>query len=809
MKNLFKITATLVLSAFVFAGCNDSDTDLLPPRVPFEVTDLTNVLIPDVSITQGMTLTIPGNGFNAQDTRVALHPASGSDVTPGDISVDELLTGVTFSVPQTCPLGNYAVLLTRADGQTVSLGSIEVTDEVRLEGVAANESYNRDSWITIRGFGFYAGDMVVLSDFSETYTQKTVVSRVAEDGGTIKFESPFGVTGRVVAQLQRGVVTVDLAEFIIGELLSEVTDVEVPAVSITPGMTLDVAAKGIATTDTRLILRKDGVDVAMTEVSLTEEAFRFTIPASVVAGAYVLCVNRLDNTTIELTQIEVVSTVVIADAAPTLAECPVNEPITINGKGFYPGDKIRFVCADQDLDQQVTVAFESSEEGQITGITLTPPADFFGTAEIRVVRGTVTSPVTTVKVVDAIGNIVIPWFSIVKGQSVTIAATNIKAHDVFTLLPASGEAITPTKVSSDAAGYTMTIPTDIAEGVYTLHSNLTEQDLGSLTISGRIELAELTLSDDVFIKGTAREIVFTTSTQPRAKTFAPGDKVQLIDKASQVVVDQAVVLSNANTKFTLTVPASVEGDAIVKLVRGSLTTQIGVVSLIDEVKIGDYFKGGIVVWLNPDNKAHGICMNLYHGNASQRNVGMLHNRRTAFGHMSVNHGTDGEKFMAIGMGALCTQMIFDAELKAGYDPTAPVIDAPEWDGPGLSAARLCADLVTADKKTGRQYEDWYLPTIKLLNLVYTIRNELNPKFDEQGGESFAGTGYTYQYGPEAGQGGYDAGDGSANYISSNQSNLEFDNGLLQARFQSFTTAGPSGWYNKNDAYYYVRAARDF
>ena len=809
MKYLFKITLAFVLSAFAFAACDDNDADLLPPHVPFTVTDLTNVMIPEVSVTPGMTLTIPGDGFNEADTKVALHPASGGDVIPGDVSVDEHLTGVTFTVPENCPVGSYAVQLTRSDGRTVSLGTLAVTDAIELRDISANEVYNRDSWIAIHGFGFYPGDQVILSDFSETYTQEATVSKAAQDGGTIKFESPTGVTGRVVAQLKRGIVTTDLADFVIGELLPELTDVELPAVSITPGMTLEVAAQGIATSDTRLVFRKGGTDTAMEEVTLTEESFRFTIPASVAVGTYTLCVNRTDNTSIDLADIDVVSEVTIGNAAPALDECPVNEPITIHGTGFYPGDRIRFVCAEQSIDRLVDFVFEISADDEITGITLTPPTDFFGTAEMRVVRGTVTSTFTTVKVVDAVGNVVIPSFSIVKGQTVTIAATNVKPTDVFKLLPASGDEVVPVKVSSDNAGYTMTIPADIVPGVYTLHSTQTGQDIGSLTISDRIELDGLAMSDDIFIKGSAHDVVFTTSSEARAKTFAPGDRVQLIDSGSGVAVDETVVLDAANAKFTLTVPATVAGEATVKLVRGGLDTELGAVSLIDEVKVGDYFKGGIVVWLDPANKAHGICMNLFHGNSTQRNVGVLHNRRTAFGHENLDHGTDGEEFMAIGMGGVCTQMIFEAELKAGYDPSEPVRDDPPHDGPAVSAARLCADLVTTDKYTGVEYDDWYLPTIKLLNLVYTIRNDLNVKFDEHGGESFAGTGYVYQYGPEAGQNGYDAGDGSSNYISSNQSNIELDNGRNQARFQSFTPAGPSGWYNKLDPYYYVRAARKF
>lgn len=809
MKKLFRMALAFVLATSAITACDDSDADLLPPHVPFTVTDLTNVMIPAVSVTPGMTLTIHGNGFNEQDTDLVLHPASGGDVTPDNRSVDELLSGVSFTIPSTCPVGTYAVRLTRPDGETADLGTLEVGNEIRLTDVSANEVYPRDSWITIHGFGFYPGDLVLLSDFTETYTRETTVSKITEDGGTIRFEGPGGVSGRVTARLKRGVVTVDLPDFIIGELLPELTGIVVPEVSITPGMTLEVAAEGIATSDTGLLLRKEGADTPMEEVSLTEECFRFTIPSSLETGDYTLCVNRTDNTTIELARIELAGEVTILDAAPALEECPVNEPITIRGTGFYPGDGIRFVSAEQQIDQPVDFVFEKSDDGRLTGVTLTPPTDFFGTATIQVVRGIVTSPVTEVKVVDAIGNVAIPSFSIVRGQTVTIAATNVNADDVFKLLPAAGDAVTPAKVSSDNAGYTMTLPADIEPGSYTLLSSRTGQELGILTVSDLIELDGLTASDDIFIRGAAHDVLFSVSAEAGAKGFAPGDRVQLVDSSSAIIADEPVALDQNNTCFTLTLPADAEGDVTVRLVRGTLDLQIGEVSLIDPVKVGDYFKGGIVVWLDPENQAHGICMNLFHGNSTQRNVGVLHNRRTAFGHENLDHGTDGEEFMAIGMGDRCTQMIFDAEREAGYDPSEPVRDDAPHDGPALSAARLCADLVTEDKYTGTVYDDWYLPAIKLLNHVYSLRDELNVEFDRHGGESFAGTGYVYQYGPEAGQNGYDSTDGSANYISSNQSNRELDNGLNQARFQSFTPAGHSGWYNKLDPYYYVRAVRKF
>ena len=96
---------------------------------------------------------------------------------------------------------------------------------------------------------------------------------------------------------------------------------------------------------------------------------------------------------------------------------------------------------------------------------LTPPADFIGEAELHVCRGNGEQPAPhTVQVMDAIGNVVIPSFSIVPGQTVTIAATNVDPEDLFELRSASAEPIRPTRVASDNAGYTMTLPEDIRRG---------------------------------------------------------------------------------------------------------------------------------------------------------------------------------------------------------------------------------------------------------------------------------------------------------------------------------------------------------
>lgn len=810
MKKLSGMAGALALSLFALASCKDDPTDLLPPHVPFEVTDLTNVMLPEVSIVPGMTVAVNGVGFVETDTDLVLKAAqTGEQVVPESVAVDEKLTNVRFTIPEACPEAEYAVLLTRADGRQVELGRIEVGHTIAIRELLASETYDRDSWITIHGQGFYEGDEIILNAYDESYTCATTVSSANADGGSVKFESPSGLTGRVEAQIKRGVVTSDLTEFVIGELLPEISEVVVPAVSIAPGMTLDVTAEGIATTDKDLLLVREGTELPLEEIELSETGFRFTIPSTAEFGTYKLCVDRVDNTRVELADIELVDEIEVSDVHLALDECPVNEPIVVYGTGFYAGDVIRFVSKEAGIDEKVETESVLSPEEEVLGVKLTPPADFIGEAELHVCRGTVSSLLLTVQVMDAIGNVVIPSFSIVPGQTVTIAATNVDPEDLFELRSASAEPIRPTRVASDNAGYTMTLPEDIPAGTYTLVSTRTEQELGELTVSDAIELDDLRFSDDMFIQGASYEVEVTTSSAPQAKTFAPGDRIRVENESSDVLLEEEIVLDASNASFSFQTPAELQGKGRVLLLRGALSLCLGTIDLIEEVKVGDYFKGGIVVWLDPQNPAHGICMNLFHGNATQRNAGLLHNRRTAFGHENLDHGTDRDEFMEIGMGDVCTQMILDAEETAGYDSTQPVREDPPTDGEALSAARICTDLVTTDKYTGETYDDWFLPTVKLLNHVYTIRKELNECFDREGGESFAGTGYVYQYGPEAGQNGYDSTDGSSNYISSNQSKLDPENGLNQARFQSFTDAGASGWFNKLDPYYYVRAARKF
>ena len=90
------------------------------------------------------------------------------------------------------------------DGQQVELGRIEVGHTIAIRELLASETYDRDSWITIHGQEFFTkGDEIILNAYDESYTCATTVSSANADGGSVKFESPSGLTGRVEAQIKR------------------------------------------------------------------------------------------------------------------------------------------------------------------------------------------------------------------------------------------------------------------------------------------------------------------------------------------------------------------------------------------------------------------------------------------------------------------------------------------------------------------------------------------------------------------------------------------------------------------------------
>ena len=91
MNKFLKIALGLTLAGLGFTACKDTEDDLLPEHIPFTVTDITNVMIPDVSITPGMTLSIPGVGFNQEDTQITLSASDGRTTAPENISLDEMI----------------------------------------------------------------------------------------------------------------------------------------------------------------------------------------------------------------------------------------------------------------------------------------------------------------------------------------------------------------------------------------------------------------------------------------------------------------------------------------------------------------------------------------------------------------------------------------------------------------------------------------------------------------------------------------------------------------------------------------------
>jgi hypothetical protein len=387
-------------------------------------------------------------------------------------------------------------------------------------------------------------------------------------------------------------------------------------------------------------------------------------------------------------------------------------------------------------------------------------------------------------------------------MNVTIRATGVKSTDIFLLRPVSGNDIIPVKVSYDASSYTMTIPSACPAAVYTLvaeRNNFSEQTLGSITVNSTFNLPDFILSDSVFITGSSHDVIISASTGG----FALGDKVRIVDSNANIILDQTITFANSSnpTSFSLTVPATLLGKGALYIERGEVVKVFGFVETIAALAIGDYWKGGVVIWLNASNPAHGITMQLFHGWATARNVGDAHLRRTVYGSAGNSNGTGTTDLKQIGMGDVCTKMLLNYEIGKGLDPAA--IDMGGYTLP--TAAYMCSSISIVGKD-GVIYDDWFLPSIGTIQYVWSNVALLNEAFDREGGESFAGTGYVYQYGSETGGDGYDKNDGGGNYVSAN----ERDDYILNCYYLSFGENGALNNYSKDtNPWYYVRAVRKF
>ncbi|GHU98308.1 hypothetical protein FACS1894159_00590 [Bacteroidia bacterium] len=780
--------ATLLL----FAGCNrEEGYEVDVPSGSHDFSEVINVSIPTVSIIPGMTLTIDGGGFTESD-KIFLENASSQQLdmdahvelvknSVTETNPEGTTSGMTFVVPSTCATGAYKVLLVRKDGTNIELGQIELTNQIALQNVSARDEYPREGLVKISGQGFYATDSIRITTLTENLLLPVTVAAQSADGGSISFWAPVDITGMVDAVLVRGTATIALPSFVVDALLPTIGNVVVPSVSLAPGMTLTIALEGVVPSDLPgFVLRNGGSDIQLPSVPTLNtggDSLTLVLPSTLTAGStYELYVARTDNTTIKVVDLTLSSSVTVTGATQTPGPSPKDEPVVITGTGFYPGDRVRFVCVSPAVDVQIATT-PVLTAGVVTGIRFTPPTGFVGTATVSVVRGTLTGPLTTVELSDEIGNVAIPSFSIVPGMTLAIGATNADNSDAFVLRPSLGPDIALTLGTVTTSDFTVTIPSSVTPADYTLvATNRTPaQSLGTLTVAGAVVIDGAAFSGVNFAKGSTHPLTVSCSQSAGSQTFAPGDKVQLVVGGTPVL-EQTVTLA-ANGSFGITLPASLDytadGAATVRIVRGTVpyTVDLGTVKAV-ELHLFDYFEGGIVIAFSTDattDALHGEVVNIYNGLVKQRG-GDGAQKRGCMGSKYAtgdNNGTASLAQQAMGMGDQNTKAFIDFEISKGgvglniltshnnyqsmiplriqgYPKPNPVPATPLPLEPLDPILTPGAPYTVTDKLDGAEKGGWYVPSIETLLFMAHNADDVNLAADINGGEPLPGTsGYLY------------------------------------------------------------------
>lgn len=369
------------------------------------------------------------------------------------------------------------------------------------------------------------------------------------------------------------------------------------------------------------------------------------------------------------------------------------------------------------------------------------------------------APLTDIEVPDNF------WFA--QGQTFSISGRGFSQLDSVVLKPAvGGFDYRPVKSSAGAYSYSVTLPTDIPVGEYELmlyRYDGESHGLGSITIHSQIVIEGLEGDEKTSLEGGVELLASEQGTSQ----FCPGDSIMLIDKRTSEVFKLATSIDERSPwKLSYQAPEEYLGEARTYLMRGSTVSYLQDLETLD-IKVGDYYEGGIIIWFDPSQALSGICMNIFNGATTER-TSSSDNKRLPMGTEYLAgdaNGTEKTEAYAIGMGDENTEKFYNYEIKRGYDPAA--IHHRDYNGtnplPSVSYMALNYSLTGLD---GETYDDWFIPSFETLRLMLYNRDELNEICDELGGEPLPGSKYVYQTEPFKGQNCWGYGDGMTT-VSSN------------------------------------------
>ena len=371
------------------------------------------------------------------------------------------------------------------------------------------------------------------------------------------------------------------------------------------------------------------------------------------------------------------------------------------------------------------------------------------------------APLTDISVPD--------FYQFAQGQTIEISGRGFSNLDSIVLKPAVGGLdYRPTKQSVGAYGYSITLPKNIPEGEYGLmlyRYDGQTHNLGSITIHSQITIDGLEGDERTSLEGGVELL----ASEVGKSQFCPGDSIMIVDKVTAEVhkVETSVDLRSPY-RLTYQAPEEYLGDARTYLLRGSTVSYLQDLEILD-LKVGDYYEGGIILWFDPSKALSGICMNIYNGATTERTMSS-DNKRLPMGTeytAGQSNGTEKVERQAIGEGDDNTDDFYDYEIKRGYDPAA--IHHRDYNGTNaLPSIPYMAKNYKLTGRDGKVYDGWFVPSFETLRLMLYQRDELNHICDSLGGEPLPGSKYVYEFEPFKGENCWGYGDG----MSTTSSNVD-------------------------------------
>lgn len=400
------------------------------------------------------------------------------------------------------------------------------------------------------------------------------------------------------------------------------------------------------------------------------------------------------------------------------------------------------------------------------------------------------------------------YYQFAQGQTIEITGRGFSSLDSVVMKPlAGGLDYRPTKSSAGAYSYSMTIPQQIPVGSYKLmlyRYDGQSHDLGTISVHSQVVISKLKGDEKTSLEGGVELL----ADERGASQFCPGDSIMLVDKATSEVYKVAASVDHRSPfRMSYKAPEEYLGDAKTYLLRGATVSYLQDLEILD-IKVGDYYEGGVIIWFDTQKALSGICMNVFNGATTQRtDNGDL--KRLPMGteyHAGQSNGTERVETQAIGRGDVNTKKFHDYEIKRGFDPSA--IHHRDYNGTNpLPSIPYLAMNYKLEGRDGKIYGDWFVPAFETLRKMLYMRDELNHICDSLGGEPLPGSKYVYEFEPFVGKNCWGYGDGMSTTSSNvdNDPNQYYNMRLIQFRQTPAEEAGGEFVESDHLASYMIQA----